>query len=137
MDHQQRSMARARAEWRAKRAGKTSGSLWGFENWATDGTEGHHVARKKYGDLLIDVPISAHRELTRRQMEEHPPDGPDPENPLERQGRVERVCLKTPAEFVDEVFYESAYAGWKSQQPQERFGRLAMPSMLWQEAPRS
>jgi hypothetical protein len=88
MDQHQRSMARARAENRAKRAGRTSGCLWGFENWATDGTEDHHVARKKYGDLLIDVPISAHREFTRRQMEEHPPDGPDPENPLERQGRL-------------------------------------------------
>ena len=86
MDHHERSMARARAEWRAKRAGKTSSSLWGFENWANEGTEGHHVARKKYGDRLIDVPISMHRELTRRQMEEHPPEGPDPENPLERRG---------------------------------------------------
>ena len=81
MDYHERSMARARAEWSAKRAAKTSSSLWGFENWANEGTEGHHVARKKYGDQLIDVPISMHRELTRRQMEEHPPDGPDPENP--------------------------------------------------------
>jgi hypothetical protein len=88
MDHHERSMARARAEWRAKRAGKTSSSPWGFENWPTDRTEGHHVARKKYGDQLVDVPISMHRELTRRQMEEHPPDGPDPENPQERQGRL-------------------------------------------------
>jgi hypothetical protein len=88
MDHHQRSMARARAERRAERAGKTSSSLWGFENWANEGTEGHHVARKKYGDQLIDVPTSMHRELTRRQMEEHPSDGPDPENPLERQGRL-------------------------------------------------
>jgi hypothetical protein len=88
MDHQQRSMARARAEWRAKRAGKTSSSLWGFENWANEGTEGHHVARAKYGDQIVAVPISMHRELTRRQMEEHPPDGPDPENVLERNGRL-------------------------------------------------
>jgi hypothetical protein len=29
-----------------------------------------------------------HRELTRRQMEEHPPEGPDPTNPLEREGRL-------------------------------------------------
>ena len=81
-------MARARAEWRAKRARKTSNSLWGFENWVNEGTEGHHVACKKYGDQLIDVPISMHQELTRRQMEEHPPEGPDPDNPVERQGRV-------------------------------------------------
>jgi hypothetical protein len=29
-----------------------------------------------------------HPELTRRQMEEHLPEGPDPDNPLERQGRL-------------------------------------------------
>ena len=39
MDHHERSIARARAQWRAKRAGKTSSSLWGFENWANEGTE--------------------------------------------------------------------------------------------------
>ena len=87
MDQQQRSMARARAEWRAKRAGKTSASLWGFENWASEAAEDHHIARAKYGDQVIPVPISMHRELTRRQMEEHPPDG-EPTNPLERQGRL-------------------------------------------------
>ncbi len=88
MDHRERSMARTRAENRARRAGKMLSSLWGVENWANEGTEAHHVARKKYGDLLIEVPISMHRELTRRQTEEHPPDGPDPENPLERKGRL-------------------------------------------------
>jgi hypothetical protein len=87
MDSYERSMARARAEWRAKRAGKTSSTLWGFENWAKEGKESHHVARAKYGDHVIDVPISMHRELTRRQMEEHPEEGPDPNNPLEREGR--------------------------------------------------
>ncbi len=88
MDMFERAMARARAEWRAKRAGKTSSSLWGFENWGKEGTEGHHVAREKYGDQVIDVPISMHLELTRRQMEEHPEEGPDPLNPLERKGRL-------------------------------------------------
>jgi hypothetical protein len=88
MDRHERSRIRAQAEWRAQRAGKISNSLWGFENWANEATEVHHVARKKYGDQLIDVPISMHRELTRRQMEEHPADGPDPENPLEQQGRL-------------------------------------------------
>ena len=88
MDQQQRSMARARAEWRAKRAGRTSSSLRGFENWPNEGTEGHHVARAKYGNQIIPVPISMHHELTRRQMEEHPPEGPDPSNPLERAGRL-------------------------------------------------
>jgi hypothetical protein len=87
MDQYERFMSRARAEWRAKRAGKTSSSLWGFENWASEGTERHHLARAKYGDQVGAVPVSMHRELTRRQMEEHPKDGPDPSNPLEREGR--------------------------------------------------
>jgi hypothetical protein len=52
------------------------------------GTELHHVARAKYGDLVIAVPISMHRELTRRQMEEHPEEGPDPTHPLERDRRL-------------------------------------------------
>jgi hypothetical protein len=50
MDQHERSMTRARAEWRAKRAGKISNSVWGFENWANEGTQRHHVAREKYGD---------------------------------------------------------------------------------------
>jgi hypothetical protein len=87
MDAYERSMARARAEWRATRAGKALSSPWGFENWSDESTEGHHVARAKYGDEVIDVPISMHHELTRRQMEEHPPDG-DSTNPIERQGRL-------------------------------------------------
>jgi hypothetical protein len=101
MDEYERFMARARAEWRAKRAGKTSISPWGFENWANEGTELHHVARAKYGDLVVAVPVSMHRELTRRQMEEHPPDGPDPTNPLERERRL-RFGLADICEcFVD------------------------------------
>jgi hypothetical protein len=84
MDEHERFMARARAKWRAKKKGKAS--LWG--NWGQEGTQGHHVGREKFSDLLIEVPRSMHPELTRRQMEEHPPEGPDPNNPLERQGRV-------------------------------------------------
>ncbi len=34
------------------------------------------------------MPNSMHLELTRRQMEEHPEEGPDPNNPLERDGRL-------------------------------------------------
>jgi hypothetical protein len=71
-----------------QRAGKTSSSLWGFENWANERTELHHIARAKYGDLVMSVPISMHRELTRRQMEEHPEEGADPANPLERDRRL-------------------------------------------------
>ena len=39
MDYHERSMARARAEWRAKRAGKTSNSPWDFENWGDGRTQ--------------------------------------------------------------------------------------------------
>lgn len=88
MDQYERFMARARAKWSAKRTGKTSCSVWGFENWPSEGTEGHHVARAKYNDLVLHVPVSMHRELTRRQTEEHPEEGPDPSNPYEREGRL-------------------------------------------------
>jgi hypothetical protein len=47
----------------------------------------HHIAREKYGEASIPLGIATHREMTRRQMEEHPPDGPDPDNPIERMGR--------------------------------------------------
>jgi hypothetical protein len=43
MDKYERFMSRARAEWRAKKKGKAS--LWGFENWANEGLEDHHIAR--------------------------------------------------------------------------------------------
>jgi hypothetical protein len=85
MDEYERFMSRARAERRLKRKGGVS--LWGFENWNSEGKEEHHTGRKKYDNRTIPVPISMHRELTRRQMEEHPPEGPDPSNPLEREGR--------------------------------------------------
>jgi len=88
MDEVERVMTRVRAKRRAKL--KADASLWGFENWDSEGKEEHHVARKKYGDATIPLPSSMHRELTRRQMEEHPPEGPDPTNPLEREGRL---CL--------------------------------------------
>jgi hypothetical protein len=88
MDEHERFMSRARAEWRAKLKRKNFVSLWCFENWGQEGTQEHHVGREKFSDLVIDVPRNMHPELTRRQMKEHPPEGPDPNNPLERQGRV-------------------------------------------------
>jgi hypothetical protein len=109
MDAYERSMARARAEWRAKCAGKTSSSPWGFENWTNEGTESHHVAREKYGDIVLDVPVSMHRELTRRQMEEHPQDGPDPANPYEREGRL-RLGLADICECIADLLRWSGEA---------------------------
>ena len=88
MDEHERFMSRARAKRRAKLT--ADASLWRFENWGNESREDHHIARKKYGDAAILAPISMHHELTRRQMEEHPAEGPDPNNPLEREGRL---CL--------------------------------------------
>jgi hypothetical protein len=80
MDEVERVMARERAR---RRLGLPSGAhLWGFENWATDKWEVHHVAGRRYSDLTIRIPVSMHRELTRRQMEEHPSCG-DPSGPTE------------------------------------------------------
>jgi hypothetical protein len=87
MDEFERFMSRAGALWRSKQTGKKT-SLWGFENWGSEGTQEHHVGRRKYSNILTTIPLSMHPELTRRQLEEHPPEGPDPDNPLERRGRV-------------------------------------------------
>jgi hypothetical protein len=86
MDKYEWFMSRARAERGLRLNG--GGSLWGFENWDKEGKDEHHIGKKKYSDHTIMIPVSMHRELTRRQMEEHPTEGPDPSNPLERQGRV-------------------------------------------------
>jgi hypothetical protein len=89
MDHHKRSMARARAEWRAKRAGKTSGSPWEFENWGDGRTQEHHPGRRKFSkEETVIIPTAMHPELTRRGEEEHPPLGADSGNRLERQGRL-------------------------------------------------
>jgi hypothetical protein len=86
MDKYERFMSWARAEWRLK--WNSGASFWGFESWDKEGKEEHHIGRKKYSDRTILIHVSMHRELTRRQVEEHPADGPDPSNPLERQGRL-------------------------------------------------
>lgn len=88
MDEKERIMSRARALWRASKAGERIKSLWRFENWAAEPKEDHHIGRAKYHPTVMSIPVSMHRELTRRQMEEHPPEGPDPSHPLERKGRL-------------------------------------------------
>jgi hypothetical protein len=89
MEHHERSMARARAEWRAKRAGKKSSSLWDVENWGDGRTQGHHPGRRKFSpEIITTIPAAPHPELTRRGEEEHPPLGSDLTNLLERQGRL-------------------------------------------------
>ncbi len=112
MDEVERVMTRARAKRRAKL--KADLSLWEFKNWDNEGKEDHHIARKKYGDATVPVPISMHRELTRRQMEEHPAEGPDPSNPLEKQGRLflgladVLECLADALRLIGENLIESA-----------------------------
>ncbi|HZZ23521.1 MAG TPA: hypothetical protein VFE60_13520 [Roseiarcus sp.] len=82
-------MARARAEWRAKRAGKTSNSLWEFEKWGDGRTQEHHPGRRKFsGEDIVTIHAAMHPELTRRGEQEHPPLGLDAGNLLERQGRL-------------------------------------------------
>lgn len=88
MDEFDRFMSRQRALWRAKRKDQKLTSLWVFEHWGGGATEGHHIGRRKFSDIVTTVPGAMHPELTRRQMEEHPPEGPHPDNPVERQGRV-------------------------------------------------
>ena len=57
-------------------------------HWGDPATEEHHIGRRKFNDYVITVPRAMHPELTRRQMEEHPPEGPDTDNPVEQEGRL-------------------------------------------------
>jgi hypothetical protein len=89
MDDFDRFMSRQRALRRAlDRTGRIS-SLWNFEHWSNGKTQEHHPGRERFSaELTITVPTALHTELTRRGEEEHPPLGPDPNNLLERQGRL-------------------------------------------------
>ncbi len=79
----QRALRRARLDCRQPRA------LWDFEHWDDGPTEEHHPGRRKFShDEVMTIPKPMHGELTRRGEEEHPPLGSDPENRLERQGRL-------------------------------------------------
>lgn len=88
MDEFDRFMSRERALWRAKRKSQKVTSGWDFEHWGDRTTEEHHIGRRKFSDETIVIPKAMHPELTRRQMEEHPPEGQDPENPVEQEGRL-------------------------------------------------
>jgi hypothetical protein len=88
MDEFDQFMSRQCALWRAKRKGQKITSSWDFEQWGDPATEEHHIGRRKFSDDTIVIPKAMHPELTRRQMEEHSPEGPDPDNPVEQEGRV-------------------------------------------------
>jgi hypothetical protein len=88
MDEFDRFMSRQRAAWRAMRKSQKVTSLWVFEHWGDPATEEHHIGRRKFSHLMITIPRAMHPELTRRQMEEHPQEGGDPNNPVEQEARV-------------------------------------------------
>ncbi len=90
MDEFDRFRLRQRAIWSARRRNKPLTSLWDFEHWGDGATEIHHIGRGKFSDVVVTIPKAMHPEATRRQMEEHPHEGPEPDNPLERLGRL---CL--------------------------------------------
>jgi hypothetical protein len=101
MDEFDRFVSRQRALWRAKRKSQELTSLWGFEHWDERATEEHHIGRRKFSDDTIVIPKAMHPELTRRQIEEHPPDGPDPDNPVEQQGRLQLGLSDLHAALAD------------------------------------
>jgi hypothetical protein len=118
MDHHERSMARARAEWRAKRAGKASSSLWEFENWSDGRTQEHHPGRRMFSkEETITIPAAMHPELTRRGEEEHPPLGVDPNNRLEREARLHlgwsdmHAALSDAHRWIGESMFAAIDAG--------------------------
>jgi hypothetical protein len=134
MDKYERFRSRARAERCLTLTG--GGSLWGFENWSSEGKEDHHTARKKYGDATILVPISMHRELTRRQMEEHPAEGPDPANPLEREGRFFLgladilECLADTLRWIGESLIEAAKCGERNPKESAEIPEYLVPLLF-------
>lgn len=117
MDEFDRLFSRERARRKAQLRGRDAEDLWNFQWWPLDETEGHHMARAKYGDDVLQVPYSMHQELTRRQMQEHPADGPDPTNVLERLGRLflgltdMLECLADLLRKVGESLIAAAAAG--------------------------
>lgn len=89
MDDFDRFMSRQRALRRARIKGTRISRLWDFEHWSDGRTQEHHPGRERFsGEVTITVPTAMHPELTRRGEEEHPPLGPDPDNTLEREGRL-------------------------------------------------
>jgi hypothetical protein len=88
MDEFDRFMSGQRALRHAERKGQKLKPLWGFDHWGDRATEEHHIGRRKFSDKMITIPSAMHPELTRRQMEEHPPEGRDADNPVEQEGRV-------------------------------------------------
>jgi hypothetical protein len=89
MDDFERFMSRQRAIRRAHLSGGRAADLWFVPFWDVGMTEDHHPGRRKFSNgEIITVPTMMHHELNRRGEEEHPPLGTEPDNLLERQGRL-------------------------------------------------
>jgi hypothetical protein len=65
--------------------------------------EVHHVAGRKYGELSIPLDEETHREMTRRQMEEHPPSIPGPVSEAERQARFQLGAADLIESIADQM----------------------------------
>jgi hypothetical protein len=104
MDRYERMIIRAAAEWREKiRSGNVGALIDPLTGRVILKAEVHHVSREIYGEGSIPLSPETHREMTRRQMEEHPPEGPDPENPIERMGRFLLGAADLLEGIVDEM----------------------------------
>jgi hypothetical protein len=104
MDRNERMIIRAAAEWREKiKSGNVGALIDPLTGQIILKPEVHHVSREIYGEGSIPLSPDTHREMTRRQMEEHPPEGPDPENPIERMGRFLFGAADLLEGIVDEM----------------------------------
>lgn len=104
MEKHERMRIRDAAEWRAKlSAGNVQALIDPLSGEIITYAEVHHIAREKYGEASIPLSLASHREMTRRQMEEHPPDGPDADNPIERMGRFLLGAADLLESIVDEL----------------------------------
>lgn len=104
MDPHERLMIRSHAEWRTKlKSPDLQAVIDPLSGEILINPEVHHIAGVKYGEASIPLGIGSHREMTRRQTEEHPPDGPDPDNPIERMGRFLLGAADLLESIVDEL----------------------------------
>ncbi len=103
MDRYERMFIRAAADWRKRLARNHKPIIDPLTGEIVDRAEVHHIARAKYGEASIPLSLASHREMTRRQMEEHPPDGPDPENPMERMARFQLSASDLLEGIVDQM----------------------------------
>lgn len=103
MDRYERMFIRAAADWRKRLSRNRKPLIDPLTGEIIDQAEVHHIARGKYGEASIPLSVASHREMTRRQMEEHPPEGPDPENPIERMARFQFSAADLMESIVDQM----------------------------------